>query len=194
MAVNISNNKIYIGKTARTLKIRSKQHYKDARYRRSKGKQETYFGKALLKYDENAFEWDILEDNISGKDALDAAEIFWIQYYKYIGAVLYNGTPGGDGQTKGFKHTDETKQKISVTSKGNKNALGHKPTDETKCKMSEIMKGNQYSLGHKHTPEAKAKISASLKGKKNSLGYKQTPEHKAKRAAAMKGNTNGKQR
>ena len=47
-------------------------------------------------------------------------EKFYISYYKYIGCQLTNGTNGGDQppSTKGRKHTEESKLKMSKTKKG----------------------------------------------------------------------------
>lgn len=87
---------------------------------------------------------------------------------------LYGKTGGGQGRV-GFKHTAETRQKISESKKGNKNALGHRHTDETKRKMSELAKNmtdehkrklseNNINKGKKLKEEHKRKISESRKG------------------------------
>lgn len=45
---------------------------------------------------------------------------------------------------KGNKHSEETKRKMSLSRKGNKNALGNKHTEETKKKIGTASKGNTY--------------------------------------------------
>lgn len=155
LATNTLNNKVYIGQTIQTLSWRIKRHYDTAKQNRAKGKKEQYFGKALLKYDKSIFEWDVLEDNITGKDALNEAEIFWIAYYKYIGAELYNLTNGGEGAS-GHKVTLEVRKQIAAALRGKlrpehvKAKISAKRktkviSEETKRKMSESAKGKVRS-------------------------------------------------
>ncbi len=86
---------------------------------------------------------------------------------------------------KGFKHTAETKAKISAakigvpqgkpsaetsrkraeTLRGNKRRLGCKLSQEHKKKISEVNKGNKHTLGLIHTAEAKAKIGVSSRNR-----------------------------
>lgn len=88
--------------------------------------------------------------------------------------------------SKGFKHSEETKRKISAASKARKmpaevvkrivetrKANGYKPSDETKKKISDTLKlKGVWNKGKKglyhHTEEAKQKMSAAAKGKKPS--------------------------
>jgi group I intron endonuclease len=48
-------------------------------------------------------------------------EKYYISYFRFIGCTLTNGTSGGDQppSTKGRKHTEESKRKMSETKKGN---------------------------------------------------------------------------
>jgi len=59
------------------------------------------------------------------------------------------------GQKKGFKHTKETKKKMSESSKGVRQSEDHKR------KISEAKKGN------KHSEETKRKIGEGVKGENN---------------------------
>lgn len=59
-------------------------------------------------------------------------------------------------------HSDETKQIISETNKGNKYRLGMHHTEETKEKLRQI------NIGKKHSDETKRKISEAGKGRKPS--------------------------
>lgn len=84
----------------------------------------------------------------------------------------------------GFKHTEETKRKISITSKGR--MIGYVPTEETKRKIAESRKW------YKHSAETRKRISeANLKnpsrywlGKKRPSPSKETL---LKMSAALKG-------
>jgi hypothetical protein len=93
---------------------------------------------------------------------------------------------------KGFKHSEETKRKISEAKIGNTNCIGRKLSKAHKQKISEANKGNTYGLGYKHTPEAILKIGLAHKGKNTTLGYKHTPETKLKMSLAKKGKPNSK--
>jgi len=95
-----------------------------------------------------------------------------------IGYYLTNKTPGGEGIPKGYKFSEETKKKMSLSH------IGSKRTEETKQKMSQssAWRGHTYitsgMTGKSHSEQAKAKMSNSRKGRK------QSPEHIAKRVAA----------
>jgi len=99
----------------------------------------------------------------------------------------------GNKNALGYKHSDETKQSMSESRKGNKNGLGNKSSlglkrsDETKQRMSESQKGNKNSLGYKHSDETKQRISKSQKGKKYCLGYKHSDETKQRMSESHKG-------
>ncbi len=66
----------------------------------------------------------------------------------------------------GKKLSEEHKRKISLAGIGNKHTLGYKHTKETKKKMSSSHIGRiPWIKGKKHTKEAKEKISLAHKGK-----------------------------
>lgn len=78
---------------------------------------------------------------------------------------------------KGFKHTEESIEKIRVASLGKRNMLGKKHSLETKLKMSKTGKGKTKTVewkekiakshtGIKHTEETKAKLSIYWTGKR----------------------------
>lgn len=111
------------------------------------------------------------------------------------------------GHNKGFIHSEETKQKISISKTGGKvseetklkmsNSRKGKPkSEETKQKMSEAAKIRGNSLnGHTHSEETKLKMSLAGKGKpkseemKNKLrGQKRSEETKRKISEARKRN------
>lgn len=90
---------------------------------------------------------------------------------------LCNHTNGGGGIT-GYKHTDETKEKIRITS------LGRKHTEKTKKRLSilnKLITGEKTSMyGKHHTEETKEKIRNSNIGKcrSDSFKYKNAIAHR----------------
>jgi len=119
IAHNIVNDKCYIGQTIRTLEARKTEHLTK--------KRRTAFSNAVFKYGKDAFEWIVLEE--LPNEELNDAEMFWIAYYKSIGIELYNLTIGGES-TKGYKHTNNAKQRMSTMK------MGSSADSSTKERMS----------------------------------------------------------
>ena len=101
-------------------------------------------------------------------------EKFLIWCFRDMGISLCNMTNGGDGAF-GFKHSDQTKEIIRISS------TGRNPTEETRKKISLSKIGNKAKLGYKNSEEHKAKTASIWKGKKLS------EEHKLKLSLAKKG-------
>lgn len=96
-------------------------------------------------------------------------EQFYISYYKSIGCNLTNGTIGGDQPpgTKGRKHTELSKKKMSDSKKGKPIPwLNNKPrTDEHKNNLSKSLKGRiSPNKGKTFSEEYRKKLSESHKG------------------------------
>jgi hypothetical protein len=120
-------------------------------------------------------------------DDIKALEIEYIRRYgkkKYKLGTLVNLTDGGEGVT-GFKHSEESKKKMSIAKKGTK------LSEEIKQTMSEREKGKTLSKEHKE------KIANSLKGQirpqevrdkisKKLSGRKMSDETKKKISEKMK--------
>ena len=110
---NTINNKVYVGKTIRSLKHRINQHVASV----NRGSS-TYFHNALRKYGSNKFSWDVIDGAIS-KEVLIEKEIHWISKLKSSKKSFgYNITPGGDGFT-GI-HSKQTRHKMSLLKRGAK--------------------------------------------------------------------------
>jgi len=89
--INNINGKHYIGLTGRTLKIRKKEHIKEAK----SGVKFSIFHKALIKYGVENFKWEVVEECDS--DILEEREIYYIKKYNSYAPNKngYNLTEGG---------------------------------------------------------------------------------------------------
>lgn len=94
---------------------------------------------------------------------LNAAEIYWIKFFRDQGCRLTNGTDGGDGASVGHTTSEETRRKISLAKRGRRHTaasrenmrigqLGTKQSPET------IAKRVRANTGKKRTPEQCARL------------------------------------
>jgi len=111
-ATNKINQKSYVGKTELSFSQRKSNHLSDTR----RG-CEFAFHRALRKYGEENFLWEIIEDGIKDKTVLDDKERYYIALYESFGPKGYNMSEGGEGQ-KGWIPSDETRAKWSKQRKG----------------------------------------------------------------------------
>ena len=88
---NTINQKVYIGKTERTIEQRFKEHCEEAF--RERGETRPLY-RAMRKYGIEAFSIELLEETLN----TDIREQYWIDFYQsyYCG---YNATLGGEGKT-----------------------------------------------------------------------------------------------
>ena len=173
LLTNTINQKQYVGFTSKTLSERCDKHINSAR-----NGSKYYIHNSIRKYGWAVFTSKILYMSKDARHCKNEAEVALIASYNTFIGRGYNLTAGGDGCV-GYKHSTETKLKISVahkgkvastetklkmsvSSKGNKSALGLIHSTETKLKMSVSSKGPNYKLrGHKHSIESKVKMSES---------------------------------
>jgi group I intron endonuclease len=147
---NQTNQKSYVGKTELSFSQRKSNHLSDTR----RG-CEFAFHRALRKYGEENFVWEIVEDGIEDKTLLDDRERYYIALYESFGPKGYNMSEGGEGQT-GWVPSKETRAKWSEQRKGrtpwNKGLRTKKPlTEEEKAarkadadrRRSEAQKGKK---------------------------------------------------
>lgn len=126
------------------------------------------------------YEVEILFDNITWEEA-EKKEIEFIALYGKRDngtGCLVNISDGGGG-SKGFKHSEEAKKKISLASKN----MVRKPISEkTKQKIRETLTGRVGSnKGFKHSEETKLKLRLLNLGKTGAnKGRKWSEETKAK--------------
>ena len=129
----------------------------------------------------SAFEVRIVASGLLEDEAF-ALECERIAFWRNYGCDLANLTNGGEG-ISGFKHSAETRQKLSVMNKGMPATFkGKKHTNETKIMLSEIAKKRgapkltkeqqekaaAWHRGRKRSPETCAKISAKAQGRPSS--------------------------
>lgn len=199
---NTKNEKIYIGQTFRTLKVRKGYHISAAR----RGCQSILY-KAIRKYGVENFTFETLFYCISEKQ-MNQKEIDTIREMKTKIPLGYNMTDGGEGKLghiiskevrtkisafqKGRKTSNKTKAKMRVAAIGRRLTnetkeklrilnIGRKVSNETRAKISKVHLGNKYTLGHKHSIETKMKMSIAKKGRKV------TEEMKINMSIAQKG-------
>jgi len=166
---NIVNGKCYIGQTLMKLEGRKRKHASKAFVTRD----DSYFCRAIRKYGIENFKWEILVKDIPIK-RLNLEEMAAIRDCGSFGENGYNSNRGGGGNN-GYKHNEETKQKLSELK------MGIHPSEETRKRLSEARKGNKNSLGRHLSEEQKKKISLALSGRI------QSEEWKKKNSEAHKG-------
>lgn len=198
--INLINGKRYVG-SAVNLESRKTSHWSALR----KGYGNDKFQKAWNKYGENNFKFEVIEH--CPKELLIEREQYWIDCYQSyksdkgynicmiagskLGSKVNKETYKGNGHN-GYKHTLETKKKMSDARKG------IKYSEQTIKKMSLAKMGKQRSpehirksiigrQGYKHSDETKRKISEGNIGKNNRLGQKNSLEHRLKISLSQKG-------
>lgn len=88
-AVNVGNDKRYIGQTTRELKRRRNEHIAQAN-----NGSELAIHQAIRKYGEDSFKWSAIDQAYNQED-LDEKEIYWIDYYDTFYTGGYNMARGG---------------------------------------------------------------------------------------------------
>jgi group I intron endonuclease len=106
---NSINDKVYIGCTTKTIVERFKEHIK----RSQKNKHKTKLYNSFKKYGIENFTIEVVEE--CNKKIMFIKEIEYIKEYDSYYTGL-NSTKGGEG-CLGYKHTDETREKISIKTK-----------------------------------------------------------------------------
>ena len=106
---NLTNNKIYIGKS-NDIERRFKEHLSKYEWSRTPNKP-LYL--AFQKYGVEKFSFDIIEE--CSIDNLNDREKYWIGYFNSTNADLgYNITEGGDGHSPNEKHPNHKMTKEDV--------------------------------------------------------------------------------
>jgi len=111
MHVNTNNEMIYVGITCQDLKLRWRKNGKGY-------KDNTYLKNAIDKYGWDNFEHIVLFKNKTKKEAEELESLFIKIFLSNDRDFGYNLSDGGK-INKGWKHSDEAKQKISLHNKNN---------------------------------------------------------------------------
>lgn len=214
---NLINNKVYIGKTTKSITNRFRSHLKNA-----KNKVNRYLYDSMNKYGYENFIVEQIEvvDDKFGNDR----EKHWIAFYKSNTKEFgYNMTIGGDGGNTGKYHScgpyyfwvqkygkekaDEIRkiqyQRASESARTRKRII----SKETREKISRhhkengikppILRGSKhprYGKKFKHSQEAKLKMSLSRSGKtyEELFGKEKSDEIKHKKKILLSGSNNPK--
>ncbi|MCF7859820.1 MAG: GIY-YIG nuclease family protein [Candidatus Cloacimonetes bacterium] len=200
---NVVNNKVYIGKTSKSIEIRFKEHLKNANTKINR-----YFYDAINKYGIDNFTIELIIEVNSNEEA-NLNEKYWINKYKSKEKEFgYNMTLGGDGGNTGNYYYGKSPYDWWVEKYGINKAEYIK--EETYKKVSNKLK--EYLIGMKTLEdrygnkacEIRQKISYTLREKINSgdivintsglkshkIGeFKHSEESKTKMSYAKKGKT-----
>jgi group I intron endonuclease len=140
---NSINDKIYVGKTTKSLEERMKHHF-------CHKKSNTVFHRAINKYGKESFKYEVLE-RCKIAEELSEREKYWIKYYNSILPNGYNMTVGGEGTQEYI--LNEARKKINKI-------ISQKLKEKYKNGFSpKGMKGKH------HTIEARQKMSLAQKNK-----------------------------
>jgi group I intron endonuclease len=164
---NKINGKFYIGSS---VNIRWRVHKHLSHLRRGLHNN-TYLQSAFTKHGEQAFTVEMVAQ-------CEPADLLATEQ-RYLDALApqYNICQFA-ANTLGYRHTAQSKAKMSVANKGNQHGLGSKHSDATKARLSEM------ASKRRATAETKAKISRAGLGNKSNTGRTLPPDHVAKVAAA----------
>lgn len=161
---NVANGRRYVGSAA-SLKKRWREH----RRQLAEGRHHSRFlQRAWDKYGPLFFKFQVVA-------YCDKANLLFYEQRLIDGLNPdYNVAPVAGSQL-GYRHTDETREKMSIARRRNPSSprKGMTHSAESKAKISESRKGKG---GGPRSPERLAKISAALKGRP-------CPEHRKKQIA-----------
>lgn len=153
-----NNRIVYVGKDSKIhINKRHKEHLHPSRYDKQPFNR-------ILQNNPDRYTYHVLKEGDIDKNLLSALEIIYTRRYN----PKFSFTVGGDGST-GFRHSEETKRKMSEAHKGEKNHFyGKHHTEESKQKMRDAVIGEKSCwYGVNRTLENKLKVSKSS----NTTGY-----------------------
>lgn len=169
---NTITNDMYIG-SAINIKARWKNH----RTLLSRNKHHSIIlQRAYNKYGCDALDYSIIEYIDNDSSLIDREQV-WLDFFRPKYNILKVA-----GSPSGFKMSNETRRKMSLSRTGKKRA---KFTEEHRKNISLAKIGKKLKL----TPEGREKLLATHTGKAYCLGRKLTEEHKRKLSERLIGNS-----
>jgi len=168
-ATNLQNGKCYIGATKQPLNHRRIKHQYSV-----KTGSEALFHKALRKYGESSFTWEVLH-TCKDREELSEMEAYYTDHYDSFNNG-YNMQTGGDSE---YIISELVKEKLSIASKGKPKSEEHRKN--IKKYHADVSGENNPMYGKHHTKETREKISNTKAEKGNYwTGRKHTEESKEK--------------
>lgn len=168
--VNVTNGKRYVG-SAVNIRQRWRKH---RNHLKAGTHHNAHLSAAWRKYGEEKFRLRVicacpLESLVSKEqEAIDSMK------------PEYNKSPCAGSQL-GYRHTDETRAKMSASRRKNPSSIiGYKFSEEARANMAKA------HVGNRHTDETRAKMSAMRVGNSYRLGAKDSDESRARKSAAQK--------
>ena len=157
--VCINNGCTYVGQT-KSLSKRKQEHLRLLRDHRHYNK---HLQRAWDKHGEYNFEWYVIET--CSIDELDELEMYWIEHYDAY-SDGYNQTIGGYG-ARGFKHSDEFKEKRRQRMLGENNPM-YGRTGPLNPAYGKDHSGNYNGILGKHQSESAKELNRQAHlGRKN---------------------------
>ena len=191
--------KVYIGCTSLTPERRWNNGYQHNRE----------FDEDIERLGWDNFEHEIISSSMSEADAYDLEKELIHKYNSTDPDRGYNKSTGGK-YSYGFRHSEDTKRKLSEMKQGERNYwygkhhtedtkrkisishIGKHHTEDTKRKLSEMKRGERNVwYGKHHTEETKRKLSEATSGKNHYMyGKHHTEETKRKMSESRRGKNN----
>jgi len=198
--VNKKNGKFYIGSS---VDIETRWNTHKSRLRNGKH-HSSKLQRSWIKYGEDNFDFIVLEEmNSSTYQEILDKEQNYLNILSPFEDAGYNLVKEVYGGLKGYKHTEETKKKISERNKHkkfseesrlrmSKSAKFKTLKEETKNKMSQSHKGKtSWNKGLKTPEHVRSKLSKALKGRLSPMKNKRhSQETKNKMKENRKGEKN----
>lgn len=184
------NGKIYIGITSM-----------NPNYRWNHGdgyKKNSHFYNAIKKYGWDNIRHKIIASGLSMEEACNLEIQMIAAYNSNDPEKGYNKSTGGEVSALGFKHTDESRMRLSKSKSGENNPFyGKHLTEEHKEHLREAMSGaNNPFYGKHHSDESKRKrretVNGMFAGEKNPMFGKHHSEESARKISeSLKGKFEG---
>jgi group I intron endonuclease len=129
------NDRFYVG-VSKDIKARWNEHKSDLKNNKH---HSIKLQRSYNKYGAEAFEYLVIYESLDYETAVNL-ELAMIK--AFYGKMLLNSSANSKGFYKGYKHSQEVKNKISKALIGNKYTLGYRHTEEAKQKQREASRGN----------------------------------------------------